>query len=98
QRTACELGMMRLAWMRNPGPLLRRAGSNLHGASQTGCWLNVMIWMTERSGSAAKPEPAKTTVRTRHKNLFDTRRKWLVLEQWSSNYEIRQRHSFVERG
>ena len=50
----------------------RRRKVGRHGASQTGCWPNVMIWMTERSGSAPRTGVAKAASTNRQKKFFTT--------------------------
>jgi len=68
----CALVMILLPLMTKPVPDERRTDSKRHGASQTGCWLKLEIWITDLSGDA--PNPARSA-RMRMKlpvNLLNT--------------------------
>src|SRR3954469_2399392 len=68
----CALVMILLPLMTKPVPEERRTDSKRHGASQTGCWLKLEIWITDLSGDA--PNPARSA-RMRMKlpvNLLNT--------------------------
>ena len=56
--------MIRFPLMTKPVPEERRTESNRHGASHTGCWLKLEIWITERSGEAPKTAAVPSRSRT----------------------------------
>src|ERR1041385_4709651 len=64
---------MRLPPITKPVPEALRTWSKRHGVSQVGCWLKVVIWMTERSGFAAKaPRTKQAPTPIKDKNRFAT--------------------------
>src|ERR1041384_3049213 len=65
--------MMCLPPITKPVPEALRTWSKRHGVSQVGCWLKVVIWMTERSGFAAKaPRTKQAPTPIKDKNRFAT--------------------------
>jgi len=88
--------MIRLPLITNPDPDARRTESNLHGASHVGCWLKVVIWMTDFSGSAAQLPFKAAKKRNPAIAFLNTAKTWIAPFFWSS-LQNHWMHRFPEK-